>query len=173
MPENKKCKATTKAGKPCKSPPIKGEAFCLSHAPADYRESVGFRADNGKGGRPRNPRAVDILREKLEADIDRVVDPLFDALAADAGMTVSVKGGGELLEMVPDHQTRIKAVRELFDRAYGRPTQVTELSGPDGGAIETLAQLPTDKEYEERYRRGLEEAGLVGASNGNGRNGSG
>lgn len=33
------------------------------------------------------------------------------------------------------------AVKELGDRLDGKPTQQTELSGPDGGAIETVSKI--------------------------------
>lgn len=33
------------------------------------------------------------------------------------------------------------AVRELGDRLDGKPTQQTELSGPNGGAIETVSKI--------------------------------
>lgn len=119
------CKATTKAGKPCKAAPLSDQDFCLAHADAETREKTGFVADNGKGGRKPNPRAVDVLRERLEADIDKVLNPLFTAAEATRTYTDS---NGDTHEL-DDHQIRIVAIRELLDRAYGKPKQQTELSG--------------------------------------------
>lgn len=33
------------------------------------------------------------------------------------------------------------AVKEIGDRLDGKPTQQTEISGPDGGAIETISRI--------------------------------
>lgn len=125
-----RCKAKTKAGKRCKAHPLRDSDFCLAHADAETRESVGFIARNGKGGRPRNPRAVDVLRERIEANIDRWLLPLEDGLTADRGLVVG-DGADARVEYVTDHGTRIKAHREAFDRAFGKPTQPTreEASG--------------------------------------------
>jgi hypothetical protein len=33
---------------------------------------------------------------------------------------------------------RVSAATAILDRAWGKPTQPTEISGPDGGAIPTI-----------------------------------
>ncbi len=45
-----------------------------------------------------------------------------------------------------DPRVRIMAGKEILDRGYGRPPQGVELSGPDGGPIETVAASMSDKE---------------------------
>lgn len=142
-----RCTATTKAGTPCKAPPLDGTKLCMSHSPAETRESLGFVADNGKGGRKPNPRAVDVLRERLEERIDEVLNPLFDALAAE-------------VDYGPDHRTRITAVRELLDRVYGKPKQVSEITGADGGPVQIRAPLDAD-ERSARAARLLKAQGLA------------
>lgn len=135
--EKRACSATTKAGTPCQSPPLAGTELCMAHSPAKVRESRGFVADNGKAGRPRSPRAVDVLRERIEQDIDAVIAPLWEALAAEKSVVVG-NGPSAHVESVPDLPTRIAAARELLDRGYGKPKQATELSGAVGL---TLADL--------------------------------
>jgi hypothetical protein len=164
------CQAKTKAGKACKGTPIGATdfEFCVAHAPAEVRESLGFVADNGKGGRPKNPRAVDVLRERIENRIDEVIDPLFEALKAEAGVALNIKGGGMFVEMIPDHPTRIKAVRELLDRGYGRPRQLTEITGADGGPIRHEELTPQDGELHLEAARVIAEAERATASAANG-----
>lgn len=152
------CTATTRAGNPCTASPLHGTSLCLAHSPANVRESAGFVADNGKAGRPKNPRAVDVLRERIEQDIDRVLKPLFDGLEAEQGIALSIKGGGMELATLADFDVRIKAARELLDRAYGKPKQTTEISGADGGPVE----LSTPQDALERSRR----AAMLLAANG-------
>lgn len=41
--------------------------------------------------------------------------------------------------------TRLKAAVELLDRGYGRPTSTTELTGADGGPIETKDVTPMER----------------------------
>jgi len=136
----------TRAGKPCRGNPLHGHPFCMAHAPESIRESVGFIAKNGKQGRPANPRVVDVLRERVEERIDEVLAPLFEGLSATRGIALSIRGGGMEIAHVPDHQVRLAAVRELLDRAYGKPRQAIEHSGtppamPEGQIIAELAGL--------------------------------
>lgn len=136
------CTGTTRKGKPCGAYPLKGTTKCLAHSDAQTRASVGFIAANGKGGRPPAPRAVDVLRERVEARIDEVIAPLFDALGAAGGFTVKFAGedGEEQVAFVPepDHGIRLQAVRELLDRVYGKPKQTQELTGANGGPVELV-----------------------------------
>ena len=43
-----------------------------------------------------------------------------------------------------DPRLRVTAAKEILDRGYGRPAQGVELSGPEGGPIETVSL--SDKE---------------------------
>lgn len=146
MAQKRTCHGTTKAGAPCGATPLKpGTQFgdyrasgdyCNGHdpdLPAEYR--IGGAQPGA--GRPKKPRAVDILRTKLEADADRVLDPLFDALEADIAIPV---GSGEeaAVDYQPDHRTRLLAVKEILDRVYGRPKQATEITGPQGGPVSVV-----------------------------------
>jgi LmbE family N-acetylglucosaminyl deacetylase len=103
----------------------------LAHAPADVRASRGFTPEAGRlGGRPRNPRVVEVIKERIESDLEIVLSPLREAL------TATTPTGH------PDHPVRLRAAAELLDRAYGRPRQATEISGADGSPlVVTLAEL--------------------------------
>jgi hypothetical protein len=118
------CSAKNKAGQPCKAAPLLDKDVCLAHADAETRESAGFVADNGKGGRPRLPGSIELARQRLEANADEWHGVLEDARRA----TKAVWVGGEDGSVVetPDHTTRLAAYREAHDRAYGKPTQRTE-----------------------------------------------
>lgn len=135
----RRCSRRTKLGKACRGRPLKGLDVCLAHADAKTRESVGFVARNGKQGRPPNPRAVDVLREKVEGRIEEVLAPLFDALTATRGVTIAIRGGGTEFYETADHPTRIVAAREILDRVYGKPTQ--HVSDPDRRAPMPEARL--------------------------------
>lgn len=156
----RRCHGTTKKNKPCGAPPlrpgtvIEGIAvtgkWCVQHD-EDLPESARIGGAQPGAGRPRNPRAVDVLRERIEQDIDKVIVPLWEALEATSGVVVG-NGPSARLEIEPDYRTRIAAARELLDRGYGRPRQAVEMSGPEGGPVEVV--LPVDAV--ERSRRAAE-----------------
>lgn len=149
----KKCSAITKAGKRCKARPLKESEFCLAHD-EKARETAGFGGAQEGAGRPAKPKAVDVLREKVEAEIEEWLRPLEDARSATRGIAISLKGGGMELVDVPDHGMRVTAVKEVLDRVYGKPKQATEITGADGGPIQhewDLSQL-TEEELRD-YRR--------------------
>jgi hypothetical protein len=176
--KKRRCSELTKAGKACKGTPIAETDFttCRAHAPKEVREKSGFGGAQRGAGRPAKPKAIEILRERVEDRVDEVLAPLFDGLTATRGIALNVQGGGMVIETIPDIPTRITAARELLDRAYGRPKQLTELTGAEGGPL--THEFP-ETELAEWNRRvaGViveAEAATAGAANGNGhRNGSG
>lgn len=129
-----KCTATTKKGTACKASPLTGTDRCLAHSDDETRNSLQFVGGGPGSGRPKNPRAVDVLRDRIERDIDKVLNPLWEALDATSGVVVG-NGPSAEVEILPDYRTRIAAARELLDRGYGRPKQQTELTGADGGPV--------------------------------------
>ncbi len=119
-----------------------GTDKCLAHSDAKTRESVGFVADNGLQGRPKQPRVVDVMRERVEAEIDAILEPYFRALKG-AMLYGTAQGRGEIvMSEFPDLGARIKAAELLLDRVYGRPRQQTEVTGADGGPLTVLAGQP-------------------------------
>lgn len=130
----RQCKGKTKTGAACKATPRSDTGYCNAHSSKEVQESSGFGGAQPGAGRPRNPRAVDVLRERLEANIDAVLGPLFDALEADRGLVVGA-GENAVLESVPDWDARLRAVKEVLDRAYGRPKQMLEHTGAGGETL--------------------------------------
>ncbi len=143
MTARRRCKGENAQGEDCGAAPLKGSDFCLAHSDQETRASTGFGGPQEGSGRPRNPRAVDILRERLEQQADAVLNVLWDGLEAD---THTVVGSGESaeLEILPDHRVRLLAAKEILDRAYGRPKQATEVSGVGGDAIKVQAADMSD-----------------------------
>jgi hypothetical protein len=157
----RRCAGTTKQGQPCKAPVRPETGKCIAHSPKEFQDSVGFGGSQKGSGRPKNPRAVDVLRERIEADVDQVLAPLFDALSADRGLALVLKGGGMEIGYTTDHETRIKAARELLDRAYGRPKQQTELTGAYGGPLEVATAISPPGARRRQVATMLEKAGAL------------
>lgn len=117
----------------------------MAHADEETRASARFGGPQEGGGRPRKPRAVDVLRERIEADIDRWLKPLEDGLTADRGVVVG-DGPTAHVEFFEDHRTRIKAHREAFDRAFGKPTQPTREEKTGDALDREIERLLTEVE---------------------------
>src|SRR4051794_37110950 len=113
MSDERRCTATTQKGEPCKAAPLKDSDVCLARSDEETRISMQFVGGGPGSGRPKQPRAVDVLKERIEAEVDKVLDPLWDALEADSGYVVG-NGPTAELQMVADHRTRIAAARELL-----------------------------------------------------------
>lgn len=163
----RRCKGTTKAGKPCKAHPLRGTDHCLAHSDRDTRESVGFRADNGKGGRPRKPRVVDVMRERVEEKVEELLAPYFDAV--EKAMLHASSDGEVHVSEHPDYGARVAAAEKLLDRVYGKPMQTTALTGSDGGAIR-VEDVFLDPTVREKLHEVVERAGAAraGGSGGDG-----
>ena len=156
------CTGTTKAGGLCDAHPLKGTdpQVCIAHADRETQASVGFGGAQPGSGRPRAPRAVEIITERLEADFEAWYQVLVDA--RDATKTVW-SGSGEDAEAheVPDHPTRLAAFREAMDRGYGKPRQATEITLPGNESMG--AMFVTDPVLAEEARELLRRAASVGS----------
>lgn len=161
----KPCPSTSKkTGGPCQAyvavVNIRGKKYqlktCVWHAPPAIRKELGIHS-----GRKPTPRADDILRARFEADADRYLQALEDGLTAMKAVVVG-NGGSAHIEEVPDFALRLKAMETLLDRVYGRPKQVTELSGRDGAPVEI--KVPDDKDRELEVAKVLAEVGAVGGA---------
>jgi hypothetical protein len=95
-------------------------------AEVDGDASRGFRADNGSAGRPAKPRVVDLVRERIEAEIDEWLKVLEDAREAVSTIVVGT-GPNARTVVVPDFSARLKAFQVAFDRGYGRPKQTADV----------------------------------------------
>ena len=124
---SQRCSATTKAGNPCKNPVVLETGTCIAHAPREVVESRGFGGPQPGAGRPRTPKVVEVIRERLEAQAEEYLKPVEDALKATRGVVVG-DGAHARIEYVEDHATRLKAFRELMDRGFGKPTQYVDVT---------------------------------------------
>lgn len=141
MGEKRKCQATTGSGKPCSRTALEDGDYCIAHADKETRESKGFGGAQPGAGRKPRPRAIDVLKERVEADIDRVLKPLFDALEAEKSVVVG-NGPTAHIETVPDIPTRKAAAAELLDRGYGRPKQTVDaIVVSDADLLERIALM--------------------------------
>ena len=128
----------------------------MGHLDREKKEALGFGGSQPNGGRPKNPRVVDVLRERIEERIDEVIEVYLEAMKAQ-DVVIHGKGEDRKIECIPDHAIRLRAVEALNDRAYGKPAQAVELAGKDGGPIEfneeAFADPKTRKELDELARR--------------------
>lgn len=147
--KKRRCKGKTKAGKRCRAAALKTgtmidgvEAsgdFCRAHDPAIPSVTQLTTDDRRRGGEAtRKPRPDEILRERIEEDIDRWLAPFEAALSSGKPVQMwDAAEGKHRIEYVPDPQLALKAVKLAFDRAFGRARQKVELSGEGGGAVKT------------------------------------
>lgn len=159
MATKPRCTGKTKKGTRCKAAPLKGTDHCLAHSDAKIRESVGFVPDNGKAGRKPLPKPTDIARKLIEENELALQRPYWRTLGYDVVIgengpeLVALQEGGAKLHgesrdgdiKVSDAEdlgAMITAAEKLQDRVYGRPKQVAEISGPEGGPVEL--NLPVD-----------------------------
>jgi hypothetical protein len=135
----RRCRGTTRKGKPCRAAALKGKKHCRAHDPSlpdDARfGSPQQAAAAGRIGGPatRKPRVIERMRERVEEDIEKIIAPYFEAI--EHAIVTATHEGQVIPSEVADLGARIKAAEALLDRVYGKPRQVTELSGPDGGAV--------------------------------------
>lgn len=155
MAGSKTCKNTVVKGK------RKGEVCgrvcyadsdrCWGHQSKEVKASKGFGMGQKGSGRPRKPRAIETLKARIEADIDSYLAPIAEALEATQAVVKRFGDGDggfhEEVQFVVDHNTRLKAAGMALDRVYGRPRQAMEITGEDGGPIQTydLSKLSTDQ----------------------------
>ena len=137
---------------------------CIPHMTTEQRQKLGIRwagdpgANIPKRGANKKFTAADILRERFEAEADRYLKPLEDALEAMRAVVVG-NGAHARIEDVEDFNVRLRAVEMMLDRIYGRPRQTTELSGPGGDAVQV--EVPKDEERAQQVAQILANVGAV------------
>jgi hypothetical protein len=151
-----RCSAKTKRGTRCRAAPLKGTKRCSAHPlepdSARFGSPEQAREAGLQGGRPRLPRPHEVLRERIENDIERWLAPLEAALGA--GKPVVVWDGQERqhhIEFVEDPKLGMQAMKLAFDRVYGRPRQSVEISGSDGGPVRMAAAFDDPELREELH----------------------
>lgn len=151
-----RCKAKTKKGKRCRNAATIGDV-CIAHAPRNVKDERGFGGPQPGSGRPRLPRPHEVLRQRIEDDIDRWLAPLEAALGASKPMqTWSASRGEHKIIYVADPELGMKATKLALQLVYGKPKQPLELTGDEGGPVKTEIDF-TDPKVREALH------GLVGA----------
>lgn len=96
-----------------------------------------------KGGPSANPGGRYRLREDVKGMLleltPQVVRVWAEALKADRAVVVG-SGPAATVEMVPDHDVRIKAGEKIMNRIHGTPSQ--EVTGTDGGPLFAATVIP-------------------------------
>lgn len=173
---SRRCEGITKKGAPCGTSPLKpgtviddisvSGRWCISHD-EDLKGSTTFGGPQPGSGRPRVPKPTEVGRRLVEENIAAVQRPYWRALGYDVEITsegprvVKVDGGGAKIYgvsakdgvvYVSEHDdlgAMIGASEKLQDRAFGRPKQMTEITGADGGPVEVsgvdLSKLEADE----------------------------
>lgn len=87
-------------------------------------------AENGaKGGEAKRvPKLTELLRQRVEEQADEILDRLFGMLDAHRAVVVGT-GPKARVEIVEDPELVLRAIREIYDRAEGRPKSTSEFTG--------------------------------------------
>ena len=182
------CAAKNKQGQPCKAAPLNGHETCIAHADEKTRTSADF-GNGPRPGRPRNPRPSEIARRLIESHELALQRPYWRALGYDVRIgpdgleLLELEGGGAKIYGVSakdgvvyvsehdDLEAMQRAAERLQDRVYGKPKQVTELTGAEGGPVLTSVLPPEDPAHSLEVASVLSRVHREPAANGNG-NGS-
>lgn len=176
------CKEVNRNGDPCMAHPLEGTDLCMAHSPESVRESVGFVANNGFQGRPALPKPTDVARRLVEENVVALLRPYWRTLGYDVQIAdgrialveledggakiygTSAKDGRVFVSEHDDLGAMMQAAEKLLDRVYGKPKQVSEVSGPDGAPIAIDGTVSPGPAYlgeaaQEAARMLLERAG--------------
>lgn len=162
------CPKYTNAGNPCSNKcqvaTIRGKHYklktCIMHASPAIRKELGIIGGPQPGaGRKKKVHPLDALRQRFEAEAERYFEPFEQALSAMKAVVVG-NGASAHIEMVEDVALRLAAVEKLMDRIYGRPKQISEITGADGGALEVA--VPNDEERKQALAAILASTGALG-----------
>jgi hypothetical protein len=162
-PLHPRCKATRTNGEPCKQPVKYDDGLCRTHHNLpELRKTLEKARQKAKDqGRKKAPTMLEELTRRVEERVDEILRELFkQALEGEKGIAVS--GGRDqpgFVEFVPDLDIRLKAIRELLDRAYGRPKQAIKLGGDGGEPI--AITLPRSEERARQVAAILDQQGAI------------
>jgi hypothetical protein len=144
----RRCKGKTKAGKRCKAWALHDGDRCLAHSDEKTQDSVGFGGSQPDAGRPAKPRVVDVLRERVEAEVEKIVAPYFEAL--EHAVLHATYEGEVVVSEHADLGARINAAEKLLDRVYGKPRQTIEHAGAQDGAA-----VPVELNLDQKTREAI------------------
>jgi hypothetical protein len=129
--EARRCAGRNKAGEPCRARPLHDGDYCLAHD-EERRVAAGF----GGAIRTPDPKPLEVLRERVENEVETWLAPYRQAVTS--AVLNATYEGEVIASSVPDLGARISAAEKVFDRIYGRPKQVSEVSHSGGLSIEAL-----------------------------------
>lgn len=128
----RQCQGLNAEGGPCGAAPLKGKPHCFAHD-KESQDSARFGGSQPGAGRPRVPRATELMREWVEEHAEKILKPYTDAIES---AVMSATFEGEVLPSeVPDLGARITAAEKLLDRVLGKPAQRVEHAGPQGDPV--------------------------------------
>jgi hypothetical protein len=158
------CNATKTNGEPCKAKAIAryGDGKCRTHHQLPEMQAALARArERAKNqGRKKAPNMLEELTRRVEERVDEILRELFhQALSGEKGIAVSGGKDAGYVEFVPDPDIRLRAIRELLDRAYGRPKQAIKVGG-DGEAPIAIS-LPRSEERARQVAAILGQQGAI------------
>lgn len=122
------CRATTKAGKPCRNPRILDDGYCIVHSP---KSDVSRRFHAGPDhtispGRPRLPTRTERMAAFVDDEFPGIVAAYYDGLRA----TQANWHNGELKRSdAPDLAFRQQTAERLLNRIDGTPKQSVDVTG--------------------------------------------
>lgn len=146
---------------------VKGKRYaaktCITHMDPELRRKRGIRWSGNPDfdisqGRAKKPTASSILRERFEADADRYLKPLEEAIQAMKAVVVG-NGAHARIENVEDFSLRLRAMEVMLDRVYGKPTATTEITGAGGAPLQVT--VPQDEERAREVAQILAGVGAV------------
>jgi hypothetical protein len=105
---------------------LRTERSIRTPAPKEAKVARGFGGYQENGGRSAKTRVSDLVREKVEADVEAWYAVLVEAREAMHPVVVG-NGSAARVEMHPDHGARLKAFQVAFDRGFGRPKQSVDV----------------------------------------------
>lgn len=68
------CQATTRAGEPCRSPPVRGRPYCFHHDPERARERTAARRRGGLAAHGLDGRVVEGVEVRSTDDVLRLLE---------------------------------------------------------------------------------------------------
>jgi hypothetical protein len=141
----------------CRAHAVKGTDFCLAHSGRESQELVGFGGSQPGAGRPKLATPIQVAQRLVEDNVTVLLAPSFRTLGfeivneGNGPELRRLEGGGAKLFGTQQSTGEIRvsehddlgamqnAAEKLFDRVYGKPRQMTEISGPDGSPVQVAS----------------------------------
>lgn len=161
--DKRRCPGLNKQGNPCRGNPLANSDKCMAHQPEEAKALVGFGGAQPGAGRPRLSTPIEVAQRLVEDNVTVLLEPSFRTLGFEivndgegpqlrrldnggAKLFGTKQSSGEIIVSEHDDLGAMQTAAErLFDRVYGKPRQMTEISGPDGSAIQVASTFDLAK----------------------------